>query len=241
MLFKNKLELDLKETIGVHLAGITLDKEPNENPLNVAFVTTNTGESEYPFKYNSLVLENILEAIDQGLDIITAPEYAFRGKRFYQRLSEKQKDGYLNQIIEASRGKNSLIVPGTFFWEDHLNSFNTCYVIVNGELKSYNKINLTQSDTNTSDGKQIRRPFKTGEKPIKLDWQNYIVGIEICSDYGRLHNRHDTDDLDIHILVARDFQDKIHVRGLKEKGILIYNEGFIKIGGPIKSGILTTY
>lgn len=91
-----------------------------------------------------------------GHDIIIAPEYCFLSKGM--PMAEKQKNEILDDIREASKGRDVLVLPGTVVWKNVSKEMrNTSYAIYDGEI-------IFEYDKRV-DGGEKEHAFVNGLKP----------------------------------------------------------------------------
>lgn len=125
---------------------------------------------------------------DNELDILLGPEWLFMPEtRLY---SKKEKEGIIEELAEKTKTRDTLIIPGSIMWEDDTFFYNTAPIISQGKL-------IGEQHKYTDGGSKTKATFRNCSKPKyrdlekKLDafkWRNYRVGVEICSDMGKLLN-----------------------------------------------------
>ncbi|MEK6950000.1 MAG: hypothetical protein AABX34_07280 [Nanoarchaeota archaeon] len=116
----------------------------------------------------------ILEAINSGMyDIILAPEFTYvqhdgndknTNNMEQQLLTKAEMDGCLNELISASVGRDALVIPGTFQYEDERRFLppNIAYAIYQGKV--------------------LHRHEKLHDSAYDFYWKNLHIGISICSE-----------------------------------------------------------
>ncbi len=79
------------------------------------------------------IVSEIAEAINKyNLDIILGPEWMLMPKeRFY---SKEEKDSLITKLIETTKDKDTLVMPGSMMWFDGSYFYNTTPVISKGNL-----------------------------------------------------------------------------------------------------------
>ncbi len=136
-----------------------------------------------PQKEN-LAREIVRHVYKHKLDIILGPEWLFiPQERLY---TEQEKNQIISYIAENTKNKDTLIMPGSIMWESQTHVYNTAPVIYRGTVQEVHKF----TDGGTKDKAKVRKcnkpQYKTFDDPETFKWRDYKIGIEICSDMGRL-------------------------------------------------------
>lgn len=135
--------------------------------------------------HNGLLEEMKICIEKHNLDILLGPEWLFLYK---DRLYPKEgKNGLLAKIAEISKGRDTLIIPGTVMWFAGMGFYNTAPVISNGQiLGEYNKKEDGGSSNIAKRRQCKRKEFRPGKEDGLYKWKDYNIGIEICADAGIL-------------------------------------------------------
>lgn len=120
-----------------------------------------------------------------SLDVFLGPEWLFvPHNRLYSR---QEKEEIITKISEATKEKDTLIIPGSIMWYDKVSFYNTAPVISGGKLLGeYNK-RLDGGTTELAAQRNwIFGSAELGNKDGIYQWRKYRVGVEICADHGLL-------------------------------------------------------
>lgn len=166
--------------------------QDNYRTLKVGLIRTDTEDRKIDRK--SLV-NSYLEKED--LDVLVGPEYSF----FLEKPATKDEfEKALKELAEKSRGKKTLLLPGTFLWQDERNNmYNTLPVVQDGKLVfSYDK---KHDGGDGGIAKKFNMRYATGNGKGVFEWQGMRIGVEICADHGDLREGGEK-QLDLQILVS---------------------------------------
>lgn len=161
---------------------------------------------------------------DPELDILVAPEYFFY---FGKPCTREEFENDLEELVDMSSGKHTLLMPGTFMWDDgNGNVYNTLPIICDGNV-------ILNYDKRTNGGEReilddrFNKTYAPGVKPGRFECKNLRMGVELCSDhsYATLRNE-GTDDLDLQLLVAAGKGLNWKKLALKEEGYLLRCDGY---------------
>lgn len=161
---------------------------------------------------------------DADLDILVAPEYFFY---FGKPCTKKEFENDLEELVDMSRGKHTLLMPGTFMWDDGAgNVYNTLPIICDGNvILSYDK--RTDGGERKILDDRFNKRYATGVKKGTFDWKGLKIGVELCSDHSYATLRNDgTDDLDLQLLIAAGKGLNWKKLALKEEGHLLRCDGY---------------
>lgn len=217
-----------------------LTRNPPPNSLNVGVLEADTlgGVDQTD------LVKKIGEHIDKHqLNIFVGPEFLFERESPY---TENEKNQIIQSLIEYSKGKNVLIVPGTIMWEGEDKIYNTAPVIANGKLLGeYNKQTAPHE---TRKGRALGLGGQYEGFPSMYKWNNMNVGVEICSDAAEDNlqlksylDKHQMEYPDLYILpacgyVLSGFEPKqmifdiISHPPIKEGGYGINSDGYYNLG-----------
>lgn len=162
-------------------------------------------------------IRNYLE--DPELDILMAPEYFFH---FGKPCTKEEFEKGVEELVDMSRGKRALLMPGTFMWDDgDGNVYNTLPIICDGKvILSYDKM-TDGGERDMLDERFDNQRYATGEKKGTFEWENLKIGVELCSDHRyAILKTGGTDDLDLQVLIAAG-------KGLNWKNLALKGEGYL--------------
>ncbi len=166
-----------------------------------------------------VILTQILQAANQGFDIVVAPEYSFLPKK--GPLNQEELNSLL-EILKQSN-QNALIIPGTFVWYENDSMYNTCYVVHKRQvIAEYHKIR---------EGGESRIAYIHnlipcfGSQTCYFEFRGLKIGIEICADFGSLIKA-GFSDLDLAFLVSYSNSNAdLTFQSLKNGGYVVVNDG----------------
>ena len=164
-------------------------------------------------------LEKLLIALSEvPCDILIAPEYYFMHKG--SPYSAIQRQETIHAILEASAGQKTLIVPGSFFWEDGKNSHNTTTVISDGKiLCEYAKRN----DADDSKiGKYFGYEWMPGNASNQFRWKDIEASVQICCDFSDEPLR---SPVDLQIVIAHSLIFNEYNLNLTQGGLFVRSDG----------------
>lgn len=147
------------------------------------------------------------------LKIFLGPEWLLLPR--YRLYSKGEKEEIICKLADETKDTGALILPGTIMWEDDKFYYNTAPIISGGKV-----LGEVHKYTNgySSDRAEIRdckkEPFitkgkkKPRRKPIKrikeeniFQWNDYKIGMEICSDEGDIYRAGER-SLDLYFLIS---------------------------------------
>jgi len=138
-------------------------------------------------------------AMDEGLDVLVAPEYAFVPGR---PLSRDEKDGLVGRLAGLTKGRDVLLVPGTYAWVDDDYLHNTLPLLHDGELvHSYDK---KEDGGDGHIAERYGRAFAPGDKSGVVAYKDLDLGLELCADHraGALYAEAGDNALDLQFVVS---------------------------------------
>lgn len=148
-------------------------------PLRVAILACATGP--HGDERDSLgAALNVLRQAPE-LDLLMAPEWFLVAPDGF--LSENEFRHVCGELCRATRGRDTLVVPGTIAWKDAQGEYhNTALAISDGQvlLRHDKRIDGEDSDFAASCGCS----WRPGKKPGFFTWRGRQVGLEICRDHG---------------------------------------------------------
>lgn len=171
-----------------------------EESLRIGMIRQKTFSSGSNADYfHKIILKQIKCGED---DIIIAPEFTYNFSS--KVMNEKEKNVYVEEIRKATEGKDVLVFPGTFIWQDDEEGYahNSAPVIYDGEvLIEYFK--RTDGGSSTQPDK-YKIKWIGGDKRGVFEWKGKKAGIEICLDYEkrRLKEVDKIYDLDFYFLIS---------------------------------------
>lgn len=135
---------------------------------------------------------------NQNADIILGPEYYLSSLP----LDRQSKETIVEILKELTKGKDTLLIPGSMMWGEDDSIKNTAFVISDGKvLLEYDKITLAQSDEMIA-GQLGLYPVSGSRKGL-FRWNGDPCGIGICADYRELSYNFDG-FLDLQFLISGD-------------------------------------
>ncbi len=179
--------------------------------MKVAMLNTRTSAAgNYDTSFDKIFgdnLELILDLIPEH-DIVIGAEWLFLPRDRLHTLQEK--DTLVQILCNATKDQKRLILPGTIFWHNGHEAYNTCPIIADGELvDEYHKYydggdedivlnaNLRQQEINLDllnflkNGRRQKLTFCPGDsKGSHFQWQGLDIGVVICADHNLLYERH---------------------------------------------------
>ncbi len=184
-------------------------KGEHSGELSILQNRTNPDKGNFPDVHTQL-----LKAIEADKsDIIVASEFSYNKK---DGLSVREFRSLLRELIASSRGKDVLIVPGTFVVQKHGKLVSYTCAIQNGNLLHF------------------RQAHNNAPNQIFEVWGKKF-GIEACIENGYTRDSHGEKlhDLDVLINVAcgLDFgetshEDKPKMMAVRDGGFGIFVDGF---------------
>lgn len=161
-----------------------------EKHLQVGIIKHETSclGSDVEYFHNSILKMIELEEDD----IIIAPEFDYN---FSDKvMGEEEKNLYIEEIKEATEGKDILVFPGTFIWYDGEYAHNTAPVISDGEqiAECYKYYDCGSSGAPSKyelkyycpmDEVNNSKKWAKGKKGGIFKWKENKVGVEICADH----------------------------------------------------------
>ncbi|MCB9554784.1 MAG: hypothetical protein H6707_01690 [Deltaproteobacteria bacterium] len=152
-------------------------------------------------------LAGVLAALDAApnLDVLIAPEWLFvkeiAGK--VSMLSIAETNAVLDTLAAKTKGRDTLVVPGTIAVSDGTHYFNRLPVLHNGEqLLTYDK----QSDGgDDAFARKNGLSWRAGERRGVFRWRGMNVGVEICADHSSAKLKYalrGKETVDMHILIS---------------------------------------
>ncbi len=197
--------------------------------------TTDQGSDTASFHQS--VLETIATLPSEVL--LLGPEWSYFPKPFPGKLlTEKEKDNFLRDIREATKGKRDLIVaPGTFVWQREKKLYNTCFVINNGEIVfAYDKRN---NGGDVAIAQRHGLEWQPGILPGEFSLNGLLIGIETCIDEDYLLYQEQKNDF---ILLPscgghpfKPFQPSL--AGLRSGGYKLINDGELRTAGLVQKPV----
>ena len=200
--------------------------EDKEDLIKIAAIVPKT--SVYPSNKTLVRTSHrvLCEIIDEDEnDIVIAPEYTY----FHSRgpLDADERNRYLDSILRKSKGKRTLIIPGSFIWKTRAGRFyNTTYVIQNGE-----KI-LTHHKTDECGEEKIGELYDLapsfGHYEGLFDWRHSSSSktlrcrVDICQDNDALSGNGEN-NLDMQFIIACKLEYRSY--GLRDGGKFVYVDG----------------
>jgi len=153
-------------------------------------------------------------------DVILAPEYGFLPKGCPLHASDYKK--YQKLFQEVSQGCSSLIIPGTFFWQDAGIARNTACAFSEGQLLcEYHKLR----DAGDSDvARKARLTYVQGTQEAVFSWHDYTIGMEICADSAAIFYAREKACLDFLLLLSAGYPT-VDLRALHHQRFALVNDG----------------
>ena len=214
-----------------------IESEDSKKPLKVGVFNYRTRYGSDVENFHETLLKQIESEKD---DIIIAPEFSYS---FPDRvMSEKEKKSYVEEIKEATKGKDVLVLPGTFLWYDKEESIHdTAPIISEGEqIKEYHKFTngnmfyfLPEKcefiyDCPKDKPWNISKKWMNSEQGGIFKWNGNKVGVEICSDHysGMLREAEvEKDDFDLQVVISCGIMLCPESVAVKKGGYAVYCDG----------------
>lgn len=139
-------------------------------------------------------IDTVRDSLDSDLDILVGPEYIFAQGA---PLTVEERDTLYKTLAESTEGHNTLVMPGSCFWQENGVIRNTMPIFHNGKLIGhYDKMSdALESCVAENNGLKYQR----GQEPGLFSFKGLDIGVEICADYGTLY-KSGVSDLDLYIL-----------------------------------------
>lgn len=166
---------------------------------------------------------------DLRLDVFVAPEYSFFNNK--PPMSETEFKREVKELAEKTKGKRTLVLPGTFVWYDEQdNLYNTLPIIQNGRvvLKYDKKESWGEAD------KMPKKNFRAGSTGGVFKWNPEMAdfgreletGVEICLDHARgTLQRETARNLDLQFVVSAGMEIQTNRLTLKDGGYVLLCDG----------------
>lgn len=160
------------------------------DPMQVGIVAAKT--SSYGSDTVSIQAALVNAAKSGHFDIVVAPEYSFMPST--GPLSRTELDRYLDFFKEASTS-GTLIIPGSFIWQQNGMLYNSCFFIQNGKVIYQYEKNIDGGEDSIAKRFNLKPSY--GTHLGTFDWDGLKMGVEICADGGILSGSgvHDRDIL----------------------------------------------
>jgi hypothetical protein len=209
------------ESSKIDIVEITLEDllhPDSQNPIRVGIVAAYTS-----FRGSDMVsiLNSVLEASSsKKYDIVVAPEYSFSPEEGL--ISEEGKDVYVETFRKASEN-GTMIIPGTFVWQNGNEMFNTAYVFYDGKvIHRYDKM---RDAFEGGIAERNNLVLSLGQELGVFQWAGLNVGIEICADAGILGASGIKDRDLVFLISCGKYQCKESMESVKVNGYVIMAEG----------------
>lgn len=135
------------------------------------------GETDFS-RYNAY-LNAVEQALDYSLDILVGPEYNFVPNKPFTVAG---RDELFETLEGITQGHDTLVMPGTCFWEENGYLHNTMPILHNGELiATYDKM---RDGGETYAAGVYGLTFKPGKEIGLFSYKDINIGVEICADHG---------------------------------------------------------
>lgn len=174
-----------------------------EEKLKAGIIARNTGSDNLS---QEGLLEEIIESIHKyNLDIFLGPEWLFLPKdRIY---TKEEKETIISRLADTSKGRNTLIIPGSIMWFDENIFYNSSPIIAEGRVlgEYYKHLDCGSSFRAYRRGYTDKEYFR-GNGFERHKWGGLNISLEICADRGELarflKTRPDEPLLDLYFLVS---------------------------------------
>ncbi|MDP7079719.1 MAG: hypothetical protein QF415_07510 [Candidatus Undinarchaeales archaeon] len=236
---------------------------PEERPrtIRVGLIQKETSSKDFglpekgPYDTHGVsVYEGIIErALDADVDVLVAPEYFFLPGR---PLSPKEKDELVSGMAARTKGKDLLLLPGTYVWQDKEHVHNTLPIIHDGKVvRDYGKMfDGGEADIALAYG----REFASGSEDGAFTYKGLDMGVEICADHyqehawgavrnpGCLQAEVDDEGLDLQLVVSSGITIHDQALAVREGGYAVLCDGYVPMVqvyryAPDDDGLLTTH
>ena len=125
--------------------------------------------------------EVIATALEQEPDILVGSEYAFFP---HVPLTREEKDARFEQVRLISAGHpDTLLLPGTFIWQEDSKLHNTLPMFYGGELvRTYDKQNPANGENWVAGQHDL--DYEANDTPGTFTHKGLSMGVEICYDHS---------------------------------------------------------
>ncbi|MBI5355738.1 MAG: hypothetical protein HZB68_04760 [Candidatus Aenigmarchaeota archaeon] len=211
----------------------------NREKLSVAMLPKSTSPYGSDTEYFEEAIKGLLET--NAYDIIVAPEYNLVPRE--GPVTREDKDSMVERLLEYSRGKDTLLFPGTVVWKDESGLMkNTIPVISNGEVVfEYSKMH-DGGEVNLAKYHNLTASY--GSVPGRFSWKGYDFGLEVCRDHFMATlTASNAKSVDFHVIVSCGMDVWFDNVVSKELGYVMMCDGYQEKGvvARMEQGMLPNF